>query len=555
MADRDYPPQDYYPSAKARFIIRFEEFDDETFPPPEKRAPVRSGKGADPDPDATTPQERETSGDDNTKVVFGIIPKRAALSRNGLREADTLSMTFKYVDLPLDPRTIRSCAVELYLGTISADDFAAGQAGGTRVVSEAGSEVEVIEPVHMIPDEYTDANGQPRTNLRFQGWVDSWEVSWDGTAPLVSIECTDNTRQLIDQPAPPRLTIDPELPLDEAFAAYIAEFPQFEGIGVIYLPEDDEAPMLDGTLSLTATVDKGGPPPGGAGGGESSVSVWDYLTDVAGMLGHIVRLEGTDIVIQRSRSLLKGIAARADDPFQSRTLSSGEVLDRRLFLYGRNLDSMSMRRDFTRHTSTNVECRSYNPAEKRVVVGRHPQFPDRKTKANPGEATDQPWLVVRLQGIIDDETLRRRAQDVYEQINRSEIETTFSTRNLGSYGGGNDDPDVLDMLVGDAVDVELQRESADEEDRTVAAVEDLVAVAGRAVDFLTSIGFDEAFAATYAEKFIHTGLVSTFKVRRIQLDWDESSGIEVGIDAINYVVVRADAELPEGEEQAAEEGG
>jgi hypothetical protein len=548
----EYPPQDYYPSCKIRLIVRFEEFTGSLSTQlNERRLTIRRGGEEETPPQVTgTPQEQEQSADQLTHVLAGIVPRSASVDRNGVREADTLSADFKYADLPLDPRTIRSCAVECYMGSVSAEDFAAGLAGSERAAKDAGG-TEVLEPMHLVPDTFTGPTGKQRSNLRFQGWVDRWEVNFSEDEPILSIECTDNTRQLIDLPAPPQLVIDAEKPIAEAVEGYLVNFSQFAGYEVVYLPEGGEQPVIGDVMSKAARKKGKGPPPGGGQGGE--VSVWDYLTDLCGMVGHLIRFENTRIIVQRARALLKdGAEGRLDDPFVEaggRTLASGTFLPRRLLVYGRNVQDMTIGRDFTRQSAQNVEIRSYNPETKAVIIGRHPPKDKRQKKADPGEAGEEVYTVFRVPGVNDEATLRAVAQDAYEVVNRNEVEVNVVTQNLASYGAGGEDPDLLDLLPGDPIDVEMQREEETFQAQTVENLEDTLATFQRGVDYMTAIGFAEDFAKTYVRAFIDAGLVSVFRTRNVAFSWDEDSNIEVEIQAVNYAVVeRSDADLPEGEE-------
>ena len=210
---RDEPVQSYYPGARVRFGIRFEDFGATDVPKtPEKPPQLRKGKrdakaelevvesegggfslvapGDDPT-SVGSPQQQRKSADQRTHWIDGIIPQTASLAKNGIRTADTLKIEVLYRDLPFDPRVIRSCAVQYFLGTVSAEDYQRGISGELRArATPAGS-----LPFNVIPDETIDQRGQVRSNLRFEGWVDDWESDWSGgEAPRVLVSCTDNTQ-------------------------------------------------------------------------------------------------------------------------------------------------------------------------------------------------------------------------------------------------------------------------------------------------------------------------------------------------------------------------
>lgn len=558
MPDREYRRQVYYPSAKVVLIPRFDDFKAKPVAPPKKRAPIRRGTGKDnkaslevqfrngafvllaPSDDPSHiggPQEQK--GKDDFEVV--AIPKSAQLGRNGPRTAGTLQLEFKYRDMPIDPRTIRSCAVEFYLGTVSAEDFQAGVGGKTRTTGNSGSS-QHDEPLHVIPSGYTDSIGQLRSNLRFQGFVDEWETSWADGEPVVRVQCTDNTRLLIDQFAPPQLSISPKLKIHEGIARYLANFPQFRGLQVRFLGQNP--PVLGDALAKTAYQPKLGP---SAKGGDSKMNVWDYLTDITGSLGLIIRFEGTTIIVQRPRTLFKGTRSerREDDPYRPRRLPSGRVLERRTFIYGRNLEDLTVKRNFTRFAPQNVEVRCYSGKRKKTLVARFPMKADRQADVKPGDSSEEKWLVVRVRGIEDEVQLKVIAQSVYESVGRNELNVQFTTRNLSSYGGGNDDPDVLDMMPGDGIDIQTTRDEEQFVASTVTGTEEQMVLLERAQQFMRTLGFSQEFAARYAEAFVQVGVQSVFRVRKVGIDWNESDGASIEVEAVNYVVVRADKSLPE----------
>jgi hypothetical protein len=572
MPTKDTPEQSYYPSCRVRFIIRLEDYGAKGTPePPAKPSTARSGKkdktpaklrvvdqgasgllllGPGDDPQSVgSPQDQRGSADQFTHVIDGIIPIQAQFLRNGIRTADTASIEVAYADLPIDPRVVRSCAVQLFMGTVSPDDYSRGMLGELRTTSSTGSGVRV--PYNVLPDEYTDSAGRPRTNLRFEGWVDEWQADWpDSDSPTVSLECTDNTRLLLDQDAPAQLTVSPTDPIDQAFADYLSNFPQFRGLSVTYRPnvERGAIPVLKKSLASTKFQPKLGPAPSGGGTG-GKLKVWDYLTDVAGSIGHTLRFEGTLVIIQRARTLYDSrLSARGDDPYTGRVLPSGLSLVRRLYVYGRNIREMKMGRKFATIPNMNVEVRSYDTAHKKTLVARFPLKEDRVKDLKPGNSAEQKWIVKTVAGIKDEPTLRIIAQGIYEQVTRNELVARVITKNLGSYGGGNADPDSLDIKAGDALDVRVLREG----DVGNTVQEAFQAVATRASDFLTTLGYSERFARAYQQAADHIGMPATFRCKTMGGQWEsQSEGITLDFEMTNYIEIRADKLLPSGEEISA----
>jgi hypothetical protein len=560
VAEDEQPQQTYYPSCKLTLGIRFDEFAAHVPPAPKKPATLRTGKndekdkltvqeengrlvlvapgaGATSDASKNPPNQTVSSSDGRTWAIRGIVPRNLTLSFNGIRTASSMSFDIPFADFPFDPRLIRACAVSAYLGCVTPADFARGVHG--EKMSNGDSKM-------LVPDSYVDANGQLRSNLRFQGWADDGETSFnDGDEPSVHFECTDSTRLLIDTGAPAKLTIDEKLPIDKGIADYLSNFPQFVGLSVQFRPAGTTAPIPKSALGKGAYNAKFGPPPS-----TGKTTVWDYLTDMCGILGLIVRFVGTTVVVQRPRTLYGAkFSGRDDDPFQGRTLSSGRQLYNRLYVYGRNIQDLSFKRKFATFSTKNVEVRCYSPKQSKTLVARYPvESKDRQNNPTTGDQTDQKWKVITVQGVEDEATLRAYAQGIYESIGRNELESSFSTRNLGSFGGGNLDPDMLDALPGDTISVEINR---DRFGATIMSIEDRVA--SEAGSFLQQLGYPKDFADAYERAAKNVGFPTSFRVRKLTFEWSDGDdgGIQIHADVSNYIEVRSDKELPAGEETAA----
>jgi hypothetical protein len=86
---------------------------------------------------------------DDLNVIFSVLPRSCSIERNPLKDADTARLTFDFRDVPVDPRIVRACFVAISMGTVSADDYAAGMEGQTRddgslrslVAHESGEEM------------------------------------------------------------------------------------------------------------------------------------------------------------------------------------------------------------------------------------------------------------------------------------------------------------------------------------------------------------------------------------------------------------------------------
>jgi hypothetical protein len=585
---QDYPPdQSYFAGAKIRLILRMEEYaasivDASKLQPPQLlKGVVNQGAtlvyqqkvnaqgvtsylittaGAPAAPGG--PQAQSSSSDGLTQVVAGIIPHDAKMGRNGWKQGDTLDVAFRYIDLPVDPRVFRSVAIEFYLGVLTQDQFSQGVAGATQTAPQGQSQS--ATPVNMIPDTWVDAAGNQRTNLRFTGWVDEWDYDWSSeSTALVRMKCVDNTRLLLDQEMPPQLSIDVTKPLDQAVAQLLTNFPQFQGLSVMYLPAVDPGsiPMLKTALGPQAyRPDLGGPTASKGGGtsGTNKQNVWDFLVEIMLLVGHNCRVEGTTIIIQRVRTATsKGFPPRFDDPFAGYTWADGKVHPLRTLVWGRNVKAVKCGRKYTRSARKAIEVRSYNCLTKQTLVARHPPLKQGSTAGGPQTPNKRPvstlpgdggnvtkYCVYNVSGITDQNTLQIVAQHYYEGLNRGELQVKLTTRNPASYGGDNADPDLLDLLAGDRIEYLVDRVDTSQPTAVQASIgelEDAATQQSAAQQQLTALGFDPQFVSAYLTAFSSTSFQSQFVTKAVTLSWDVDKGIDVELDAVNFVEVALDA--------------
>lgn len=496
------------------------------------------------------PQDQTRSADDRTFVIEGVIPISASLKVNGVRQADTLSLTVQWRDFPFDVHAIRSLAVKYFHGCISAEDADRGSSGEYRQNATIGGDA---LPYATVPDTFVDAFGKVRSNKRFEGFADTGRITLDNNAGTVSFECSDNTQLPMDQDAPPRLTVSSKLPIDQAIAQYLACFPQFRGLAVEYRPatQDSLKPVLGKVMSATAKSKKDeGPTPAGS----SKLTVWDYLTDVVGAVGHVLRVENESIIIQRARTLFGGAYSRPDDPFTGREISgNGQpplLLSTRMYGYGINIVSLEKERAWRRREAANIEVRSYSTSRKKTLIARFPEKGDerdpqkggRLKALKPGQAAELKFEIHRVNGIDDLKTLKIIAQNIYEAKGRNEMVCSVETKCLGSFGGDNLDPDALDLREGDPVRVEIVRQPNDTDANT------LMDFTRGTADLIEKLGFPRDIAEAYEKVRQRSAFPTTFRVRTASYDWDAGKGISIKLELVNYVEVRVDKNLPPGQE-------
>ncbi len=545
------PHQDYFPRCQVRLILRFDEFGDEgsigTPPAQTTKNIVNTGQPRSPytaqlDPMAQPgvvryvialpgqaatvggPQDQTQSSDGYTFDVT-LIPRSIKWKQGGIKTANTCTITGRYVDCPIDPRVCRSVGVEVLLGCVAEDDMVAA--------------IEHTAPpgAPVLPVNYVGPYGETRTNLRFQGFAKTWESELGESEPTFTIEAQDNSMLLHNQQVPPRAGIPVNMPFDQAVAQYLAQnFVQFVGLTVQYLPSTDKAPALQDVLAEHVYVPGNGLCPAGCAAGAEKASVWDFLTDACGMIGHTVRMDGTTLIIQRPRALLaNSIAQRTDDPFRSRTVD-GVTFGYRRMLYGRNIKSMRPKRNFGSKQAANIEVRSQGGnGNKTTLIGRFPTSDPNGTAnakqnrlryAQPGNTQpDEKWEVHTFPGIKDQATLMKIAQSIYESKGRQELEFDIKTKNLGSFGGFNTDPDILDCKTGDTIEVLVNRDQ--DERNTLTNMETQLTALQANAALMVQLGFSQGFADAYAKAYTNANFTTTYRLHTMDVSWAAKDGVQI----------------------------
>jgi hypothetical protein len=556
---------DIFPSWKCRLHVRLEDYGKANITVPTKiptvnalrgskvqRSPLKVVEQIDPQSgnkqlvisSGTAPPNgpssvQNSSSDGFTHPIDNIIPRTFDWKQNSVRAPDTLSVTLKWSDFPFDPRLIRAGAIEFYLGTLTADEFAAGVVGQARFAGPGSSG---STPLNLVPDTYLEG-GIQRTNLRFTGWVDDMDMAISEGEPVVKLNCRDQTQLFLTQECIQGWHLDPKLPLDKSIAEYLKNYPVFEGMAIEFRPSGSEAPIISKVMSTSTFPPGGGPPVSKGGAGTEKLNVWDYLTDIVMSLGFIIRIDGQTIIIQPPRNLMNNKAqARVDDPYKTRTVGN-KSFDVRTFVYGENLTELHMNRKFVR-TSTNVEIRCYVPEQKRDIVARSPQDTKKfQITAKPGDGkSDQKWTVKAVQGVKDQKILQQIADSTYEMLNRAELSINVKTRDFASFGGAGTDPDILDMKPGDTFDVLVKRGT---DSSTITEMESVLTVFGPSGESLKSLGYTEEFANAYQTALTQANFQTGFLTREVNVSGSVDQGVSIDVVGVNYVEARVDAPPPD----------
>lgn len=173
---------------------------------------------------ATAEVGSEKSLDSDPDVVkFWVIPKSVSVEKNNLSDADKCTIELDYRSLPFDPRAFRFAAVRVVIGSVSAEDYAAGIIGG-------GSQLELSSIVPPETTRWFSLTG----NSRFVGFVDEWMVEFDDSGERVTLQCRDISAVLRDTEVPTSQGIDLDKGIRVGIAELLSKFTSMKEVRVVY---------------------------------------------------------------------------------------------------------------------------------------------------------------------------------------------------------------------------------------------------------------------------------------------------------------------------------
>jgi len=507
-------------------------------------------------------------GAENVSFVLGRLPKSGSVSLPGYRQAGQFDFVFDFRDMPIDPRTVRSAAVEIHQGAVSSDDFARGMRGPNA----NGTRSSVLST--------RDAAGQPnQETLILVGLVDEWSVRHENAGSEVSLRGRDMRGILLDTP----LTNDPKIatrilsslditkPINALIEELLSYNPLFGDFSVVVNPAEwpNGAIPVVGDPSILPRNRRGarGNNTGrvSSPGGSANMSFWDAIVKFCYLVGAIPYFQGTQLLIRPSRSIFDQANAGTalnPTPFaggrpRSRDALSGAPIDpplrfRRL-VYGRDILSVSFDRKMGGMArpkivrAVGVDTSSAARGQGRVLQGFWPPrtAPEgtRRHRVAPGaKAAQQDGINIPVAGVRDPERLVDIARAIYEEIARGELGGSCTTRNLASFGGTNADADLLRLKPGDGIefltDVRAMTpqsplaSSFTEHERV--SFEELVA---QIQERIGDENLARVIAATSRGQIQE--MQRFFRVSSVTYTWSDT-GVQIGFDFQNYVVARND---------------
>lgn len=493
--------------------------------------------------------------DDPMTMLMNRIPLGASVMLPGPRQAGTFQCEFNYRDLPIDPRLIRAVGVEVHLGSVPADDFARGMAGERdpdgRLLSIVKTRSELLDPM----------TGQPDLNLQtlvLYGTADEWETDHGDGLSRVTIQGRDLRGIFLDaKVVGARVAkVNLEQGIDRVVADILGTLPsKFDLVFDVFTDRNEwpnaeiPSPADRGGVTRLRQESKGGAagsqPPGG-----DKITYWDLVTQYCNLVGGIPYFRGSALWIRPARSIYQTLTdRRLPTPFRGgkprrATGPEGggapeeEIRVRRL-VHGRHVKSLKIRRKFGGVVVPLVQCISIDDRVRGKQCLLVEQWPPATSVAGQLK-TDGDVIRVPVPGIVDRDRLRSIAQDVYEEIGRGEVNGSVETDFLTSFGGDDQDPDLLGLRPTDpleiVVDVEnlasrspIITELVRHESRTFQQeVDDLTAHIGDPV-------LARVLVASTRGKIV--GQLDVFRVTAARFDFT-GTAIRISAEFATYVVAR-----------------
>ena len=558
-------PAVFYPGAKVRIQIRFEDFAPLPPLPAEPGAPGPQG------PESFGPGiAQQVAGLSATSASFDVVPYDYTVELNSYRKADEARVTLPFSRIPFDPRIIRDATIQVFGGTFSPSEWA-------EAMGSVGASGLVLPD--SVPLGMQEAG---ESNELFRGFVDEWNVDLAGEDRL-QITARDLTGELLDRDIPEDYLRDLPLtlPLDQVIQLLLTGdgaptpelsrrfgVPGFRGVLVVNEASD---PTPIGLAKLAVGQRATGPgerlplptiaeirPPqwldskktvkkGRRNSGSQKQSYWDAITDLCVSAGYIVYmrpptkptvlpgvgavLPATEIVIATPRTYYK------DDGFT-------DVLPRQ-FIYGSNVKSMNITRKLRGVKVPTIEVRAFDVTQGKRVSARYPPVLRKKNNrpgvTGRGESEDiKTFLLEEIGGPMATKQLEAAARSIYEQLGRNEFKVEIVTKHLAGRVLNIDDgveADMFRLRPGDTIGLQVDR--ADPELGKHAAHTLFTSYSpDERVEAMTAIGIPVNVALFAVAAMSNPFLQTDFRTQRVVVSWDHNSGFEFQVSAINYLDVR-----------------
>lgn len=496
-----------------------------------------------------------TPTDDMTQLM-NRQPILASVTMPSPRQAATFSMEFDFRDLPIDPRLVRAVGVEVHLGTVSDDDYAAGMSGRR---DDTGRLLSVLRTRSELMDPFTGKPAVELQTLLFYGTADTWKVNHGEGGSRATLTGRDLRGIFLDTriPAGRVAKVNLEQPIDRVVADILATLPAKFDLVIDVFTDRNEWPRgaipspADRKGVTRLRLDEGGAAGSQPAGGDQ-LRYWDLITQYCNLVGGIPYFEGTALWIRPARAVHQTLTDRRfPTPFRGGRprIVGGQVVNGqyqpeeevriRRIVHGQHVKSLEIERKFGGVVVPAVECVSIDDrfrGEEALIVAR---WPPANTVAG-ALKEDGDVLRIPVPGCVDKDRLLAVAQDTYEEIGRGEFGGTLETLFLSSFGGDAADPDLLTLRSATPLEIVVD---SDRIASRAPIIDELVRHQSRSfseevTELTRHLGdpvLARALVATARGAVV--GQIDIFRVSEVRYDWNKGV-VRVQASFHNYILAR-----------------
>jgi hypothetical protein len=437
-----------------------------------------------------------------------VLAKQIEVTVNDYNQADTFSLEIDYKSFPFDPRTIRSCGVTIHLEN-------------TGEIFKDSNALDILTPT--------------ADNTIFQGFADEESISFDDTKRTVKLEGRDLTCLFIDQKYS-KGTLPLSERIDKVLRALIDDLKatqpmdlEVRGLEISELPILASFEQSDGDHQLNGrkNIDR-------------DQSYWEVMQDVVARSGLIIFVEIDKVVLTKPRALYSPSSAK-------------------VFVYGRNIRNLTMKRKIGRKKNFNVIVRSLDEKNKTVIEAKMPKdgtaewskatgiplgevkIPELGPK---GEQIPQeqwkpaPYISFRVPNIKDRDQLIKTAQEIYEEIGRQQIEGSFETSEMETNTlNANEVFKLIKLRNGTPIQIAINQGDLHGihdiivRDRN-KQVDEKATIASRAA-YLRRRGYDSSVAAALASSM--DKFANVFYTKGVKFSLDNDQGFKCTVEFLNFI--------------------
>lgn len=419
--------------------------------------------------------------DPSTYYLLEAIPEYAKVELNSYQQADEFELKLDYSVFPVDPRMIKTCGLGIWMG--NADGL------GKLITNEPND----CLLTGFADDFQLDLSQEQTITIKgrdFTGVLldNKW---FHGNLPL-DLELDDLVRWILSH--------------DEAYAAI-----RVSNRTGTDLPKLSQIKLRSYEQHTPSDQD----------------SYWDLIYDVCIQAGYICYMKLDELIIQRPKILY----------------STQKITH---FVYGTNLEQLKFKKSFGRTSGLNVEVRCFDTTSKRTLSAHYPDpmiekeqmlVPSKNLRLNnqtvstttvkkkpsvsTSETKNYEITTFIVSNIRDLRTLKRIAENIWDQLYRKQIEGELSTLDLQAIDSQSS---LLTIRNGDAVSITIG-------DKFKTVINNMPF--SQRVDFLINHQFEPKVAnevALNTEK-----LDKVFYTNKVRYEFDRTQGITISLDFCNYL--------------------